>query len=346
VLVPAHRVLQRSVGRLVYGDQADPLRALSRVAEGIQGADTEDPSGTRPMLEGIAEALRSPYVALRSPDGALLGAVGSEEGNPSHTVALEHAGEPVGELVVAGRTSRDPLGPADRRLLAALAGPVAAAVRANVAARELAASRSRLLAAREAERKRLREDLHDGLGPALSGIALGLEAARRSVTAHHERLPEILEVLHSGVDSLVGEVRGIIEDLGPANVDLVAALRRHVDSIAATSDIAVDLQESGPLDRVPGEVAVAAQRIVGEALTNAVRHSEARAIRVAVTGHPDRLAVEVSDDGSGAVQARRGGVGLASMRQRAESVGGGLSIVAEAGRGTCVRAELPLQVTT
>jgi signal transduction histidine kinase len=65
---------------------------------------------------------------------------------------------------------------------------------------------------------------------------------------------------------------------------------------------------------------------------------------VALTGHPDRLVVEVTDDGSGAVAARPGGVGLSSMRQRAESVGGVLTIAAVPGAGTRVRAVLPLQV--
>ena len=203
-----------------------------------------------------------------------------------------------------------------------------------------------MLAVREGERRRLREDLHDGLGPSLSGVALGLEAARRSVRTYPDRVPEILEVLHGEVDSLVAEVRSIIDDLGPGDVDLRAAVRSHVEALAAAGDVHVELAESGDLSHVPGEVAVTAHRIAGEALTNAARHARAGRIRVALSGHPDHLVVEVADDGTGAVQPRPGGVGLESMRQRAESVGGVLTVTAVPDRGTRVRAVLPLQVAT
>lgn len=357
VVVPMHRVLQGFLGRLVYGDRADPLRALSRVAAGIRMVDAEDPSGLRAMLAGIATALRSPYVVLHDAGGRQVTGVGSYGDQPLHSVELEHAGAPVGRLTLAGRTPRDPLGPADRRLVTALAGPVAAAVGASVAARELAESRSRVLAVRETERRRLREDLHDGLGPSLSGVALGLEAARRSVGTNPERVPEILEVLHGEVDLLVAEVRGIIDDLGPGQVDLLAAIRRHVDAITAASDagasdvgasdvgadLAVELTVSADLGAVPGEVAVAAHRIAGEALTNAARHAHAQKITVTLTGQGDHLFLEIVDDGTGEVAPRPGGVGLQSMRQRAESVGGALTVSAVPGVGTRVHALLPWQ---
>lgn len=346
VVVPSHRVLQGFFGRLVYGDRADPLRALSRVAEGLRVLDADDPAGMRPMLRGVAQALRSPYVALHGRDGEVLAQVGSLGDRPVHAVDLEYAGQAVGRLSAAGRTPRDPLGAADRRLLAALAVPVAAAVRAGLTARELDESRSRVLAVREGERRRLREDLHDGLGPSLSGVALGLEAARRSVGTHPARVPEILDVLHDEVESLVVEVRSIIEDLGPGDVDLSAAVRHHVDTVAAGGDVEVELAESGDLLAVPGEVAVTAHRIAGEALTNAVRHAHARRICVTLRGQADHLLVEVADDGTGIVHPRPGGVGLDSMRQRAEAVGGTLTVTAVPEQGTRVRAVLPLRMAT
>jgi signal transduction histidine kinase len=344
VVVPLHRWLQRWVGRLVYGDRADPVRALARVARGMRGT-AEDPTGLRPMLAGVAEALRSPYVAVTSGGAELLAAVGvPPAGHRLHQVALEHAGEAVGRLDVAARTARDRLNGRDRRLLEALAGPVAAAVSAGLMTREVEASRSRILAVRQAERARLRADLHDGLGPSLSGVALGLEAAESSVGTNPERVAGMLPVLRHEVDSLVAEVRGIIDDLGPTEVDLVAAVRGQVESLVATGRT-VAFSCTGPVDGLAGDVAVAAQRIAGEALRNAVRHARATRISVSLTAAPGALTVEVDDDGSGAVAPRDGGVGLESMRRRAEAVGGLLRLTAVPGAGTTVVATLPLGAT-
>jgi signal transduction histidine kinase len=341
LVVPAHRLLQRFFSRLVYGDRSDPLRVLRRVGEGMR-ASGED--GLRPMLAGIAEALRSPRVAVHDTDGGVV-EVGEADGHPEYRVPLEYAGTALGELVVAGRTERDGLGRADRRLVTALAGPVAAAVHAARSARELALSRARVLAVRETERARLRGDLHDGVGPSLSGISLGLEAARGAVDTSPERVPEILDVMHREVASLVSEVRGIIDDLGPVESDLLASLRRQVEA-ANASGVHVELQHpDAPISAGPS-VAVAAQRIAGEALTNAVRHAGARRITVSVADATDVLTVRVADDGCGSVAPRAGGVGLSSMRERAEAVGGTLHIDATPGTGTRVVARLPAKVVT
>ncbi len=344
IVVPLHRWLQRWVGRLVYGDRADPVRALARVSRGMRGTP-DDPTGLSPMLAGVAEALRSPYVAVTAGQGELLAAVGSPPADHRlHQVGLEHGGELVGRLDVSTRSSRDRLHGQDRRLLETLAGPVAAAVHAGLMAREVQASRARILAIREAERSRLRADLHDGLGPSLSGVALGLEAAESSIRVHPQRVAEILTVLRREVDALVGEVRGLIDDLGPTEVDLVAAVRGHVDSLVTTGQ-RVAFCCSGPVDGLPDDVAVAAQRIAGEALSNAARHSRASRITVSLAAAAGALTVEVADDGCGDVVPREGGVGLESMRRRAEGVGGLLRLTAVPGAGTTVVATLPLGAT-
>jgi signal transduction histidine kinase len=340
LVVPAHRLVQGFFGRLVYGDRRDPIRALSRVGQGMQIAADD---GLRPMLAGIAEALRSPRVAVRDADGIVTAVGSAADGHLEHRAVLEYGGRHVGDLVVAARTEVDRFGRADRRLVAALSGPVAAAVEAARIARELARSRARVLAVREAERTRLREDLHDGVGPSLSGISLGLEAARDALGASPERLADILEVLHRGVGSLAAEVRAILDDLGPDDVDLPGYLRGQVEAVRA-SGLCVTLDQGEEPVHVAASVAVAAQRIAGEALANAVRHADATRITVSLDDGPDALVLEVGDDGTGAVAPRPGGVGLSSMRARAEAVGGSCDVNATPGRGTTVRAVLPHEV--
>ncbi len=337
LVVPAHRWLQRFFGRLVYGDRADPIRALDRVGRGIR---TATGTGLEPMLAAVAEALGSPRVAVVDGTGAVAEVGSAGQGHPEHRVPLEYAGTHVGELVVWARTERDLLSRADRRLVTALSGPVAAAVSAARAAEELAESRARVLAVREAERTRLRADLHDGVGPSLSGISLGLEAARGAARGGPERVSDILDVVHREVDSLVAEVRGIIDDLGPAEVDLLDSLRSQVEAVA-TSGVDIRLSHRAVPISITPAVAVAAQRIAREALANAVRHAEATRIEISVDDEPEGLVVIIRDDGRGCALPRPGGVGLASMRRRAESVGGTLVVETAPGAGTLVRAVLP-----
>jgi signal transduction histidine kinase len=189
--------------------------------------------------------------------------------------------------------------------------------------------------------------LHDGLGPSLSGVALGLEAARSAAAGDPRRVEEILGVLHGEVGSLVAEVRQIIADLGPADVDLMAALRAHAETVTSLGVLEVRVSQSGELPVLPGAVAVAAQRIAGEAVTNVVRHAAATSAAVHVGCFAGQLVVEVTDDGTGFDEPSAGsgagaGVGLGSMRERAESVGGVLQVASAPGRGTRVTATIPV----
>ncbi|MGH3445026.1 MAG: hypothetical protein ACRDPB_06590, partial [Nocardioidaceae bacterium] len=156
LVVPAYRFLARAVGRLVYGDRVDPVRALGRMSRELSGADLSA------MVAGMAAAVRSPYVRVRDSSGDLVAESGAQSVRPLHEVALRHGGDEVGTLAVAWRTPVDALSSADLRLVEALAAPVAVAVAAARMAQELAQSRARVLAVREGERARLRSDLHDG----------------------------------------------------------------------------------------------------------------------------------------------------------------------------------------
>ena len=194
------------------------------------------------------------------------------------------------------------------------------------------------------QRARLRRDLHDELGPSLSGIGLGLEAAQlaRDDTVLRD---ELLARLREEVRAAVTEVRRLVDGLRPAALDragLLSAIRAHVTTLSAVDGIEVIVTAPDELPPLALPVEVAAYRIVLEALTNVVRHAGAHACTVALRVG-DRLELEVRDDGRGIPSQRApGGVGLESMQVRAAAVGGTLLVGPATGGGTSVRAVLPL----
>jgi signal transduction histidine kinase len=214
------------------------------------------------------------------------------------------------------------------------------AVRLNA---DLQRSRERLVAAREEERRRLRRDLHDGLGPTLAGIALQLESARALATADAAASDRLLARLVEETRIAIADVRHLVYDLRPPALDevgLVGALQQQAARFPAL-DVTIDADIDAA--DLPAAVEVAAYRIATEALTNAARHSSARAcrVRIALNG---ALELEIADDGAGIGPDSRPGVGLASIRERAAELGGTCTF-GSGDRGTVVRAKLPLVPT-
>jgi signal transduction histidine kinase len=200
--------------------------------------------------------------------------------------------------------------------------------------------------AREEERRRLRGDLHDGFGPTLLGSALQLDAARRLVD-DRDPIAALIAQVAGDLRSCRADLRTLVEGLRPASLDdgLPRAVRQEVARTAA-GQVAVEVLCPADLGPLPAAVEVAALRIVGEAVANVVRHSGAGNCRVELSSARD-LEVLVVDDGSGTAVAsgpaegRAGGVGLASLRQRAEELGGTFQVTSTPA-GTTLRARLPL----
>ncbi len=338
-LTPLRDRLQAAVDRLVYGERGDPLRAVLRMADHV--ATSADPDELLPtVLATVVRAVRAPGAVVEGTDGRVLAACG--ESAHCHQFPLLVGGTSVGLLRVARRTPSEPYGEQDLPLLTALSQQVAVVVRAQELTEALEAERDRVLHATVAERSRLRRDLHDGLGPSLSGLGLGLEAVQSSL-AHDdaETAVALLQRLHAETGSAVMEVRRILDDLRPNALDgagLIPALRRQAEAVS--SDVPVAL-EVGDLSQISAELETVVYRIVQEALTNAVRHSGAEAITVRLAAWDGQVCLEVADDGAGFVAPRTGGLGLGSMRHRAMAVGGALTITSGP-RGTIVRAELPV----
>lgn len=342
-LDPGRKVLQRGVDRLVYGDRSTPLRALTSLGRDV----VERGEGLVPqVLHTVAAAVRSPHVALSDASGSVLASAGEDPGGAPLRLPLSVGGRALGCLSISPRTPRDGWSAADRTLLELLAVQVAVVVHTDTLTSELSQSRDRLLDATAAERQRLHQELHDGLGPALSGIALGLEAAEVSLPRSPERSAALLAHLRQETQTASREVRRLVEGLRPAALDredLESALRRLVGGLqeATAESLTLDLTVAGDLRGLGPEVDAAAYRIVAEAVTNVVRHSGAGHCDVVVEADDARLVVVVEDDGTGLPQQPRDGVGLSSMRRRARSLGGTWTAQARTGGGTRVEVVLP-----
>ena len=238
---------------------------------------------------------------------------------------LTYGGQPAGSLTVGLREGERRLDRADRRVLGLLAAPLAVAVHATVVSAELQASRERLVGAREEERRRLRRELHDGVGPTLTGIALTADAAA-NLLGDPPRARELLDSLRRDTRAALADVRRVVEDLRPPALDelgLVDALRQRAEQLGRRADgavvrVRVDVPPDVPA--LPAAVEVAAYRIATEALTNIARHSQAGSAVVRLT-YGDGFEVSVSDDGptSGPWPP---GTGLQAMRERVAELGG------------------------
>jgi signal transduction histidine kinase len=343
---PLRAWLQRSVDRLVYGARGDPYAALADLGRRITGSPGDL---LHEVVHAVADALRAPYTAvvLTGDDGPAACA-----GRPSHpeiVVPLSLRGTQAGSLVVAQRSPRERYSHRDLALLQDLARPIAVAAHAAALTRDLQRSRESLVAAREEERRRIRRDLHDGLGPALAGVAFGLDAARNTLAANPEATAATLAELKTEVQASISDVRRLIYELRPPALDqfgLVPALQQYAARLAERGvlDVSVSAPDLPPL---PAAVEVAAYRIVTEALTNAARHSGARHTAVSFTVDDAQLRLEIADDGIGLPvrpDSRGTGLGLAAMAERAAELGGACSAAAR-DRGTSVVAVLPLAVS-
>jgi signal transduction histidine kinase len=347
---PLRERLQRGVNHLMYGERDDPVTVLSRLGERLEA--TVAPDAVLPALvETVAQALKLPYAAIAwgGDGGEIAAAYGQPVGEPSH-LPLVHRGEVVGELVVAPRAPGEAFNPADRHLLENIAHQAGAAVHAVRLTAELQRSRQRLVAAREEERRRLRRDLHDGLGPNLASQNLKLAAVKQLLARDTAAAAPLLDQVMTQNQGTVDEIRRLVYDLRPPALDtlgLVAAIRDYVAGLDGKASLQVQVAEpAGGLPPLTAAVEVAAYRIALEALANVIRHARADhcVIRFALAqnGAEAALEVEIEDDGRGLPEAPRAGVGLRSMRERAEEVGGTLGVEAARPHGTRVRARLPL----
>lgn len=200
-----------------------------------------------------------------------------------------------------------------------------------------------MVTAREEERRRLRRDLHDGLGPQLATLAIKASAAQNLLHSNLDTAAQLLAEVKTESQSAVREIRRVVNGLRPSVLDqlgLASAVQEFVAQNGAGGTTFL-IQMPDDLPPLPAAVEVAAYRIVTEAITNVLRHAKAHTctIRLEVSGV---LRLLIEDDGQGLPDAYEPGVGLDSMHERAAELGGILEIQSQPGQGTRLLVELPI----
>jgi len=341
---PLRERLQKGVSRLLFGQRDEPYAVLTQLGRRLQA--TLEPEGAlQTIVDIVAQALKLPHAAISlAGDGRfrVVSSHGLPTGEPL-TLPLVYQGETVGQLIVSPRGRNEEFQHSEKVLLQDIAQQAGVVVHTVGLTADLQRSRERLVTAREEERRRLRRELHDGLGPELAGLALKLSAARNLITSDPRYADMLLAELTGQFQETLAGIRRLAYELRPPALDdlgLVPAVRQSASSQTVGGPRVV-VEAPKPLPTLPAAVEVAAYRIATEALTNVARHASAdnAVVRFDLT---DALEVTIEDDGVGMPAMARAGVGITSMRERAAELGGRVEVESVPGGGTRVRARLPL----
>ena len=349
---PLRDRLQKTVNRFMYGERDEPFEVLARLGQRLEGSLS--PEMVYPtIVETVSQALKLPFAAVavwRNGQWETAESYGKSVNDPI-TYPLTHQGELVGRLLVARRAPNEAFSSADERILRNIARQAGAAVHTVQLMADLQSSHRQLVTTREEERRRLRRDLHDGLGPQLASQTLTIDAIDKLLVRDPERARALLHDLKKQSKSAVQDIRRLVYDLRPPALDelgLVGALR---EGAARQSQNGLRVTVDAPvlLSLLPAAVEVAAFRVAQEAITNAVRHAQATICTVQLflerSGDKKALWVEIRDNGQGLPVDYQTGVGFQSMRERAAELGGSCRIESLATGGVCVTAVFPLPLT-
>lgn len=345
--------VQQGVNRLMFGQRDEPQAILMNLSQQIQSAIMpEDLLGV--STSTIGKSMRVPYVAItiRHGEEIVTQAEYGTNGSPTQSFALVHQNEAVGQLVIGQRSPGEPLNRADQMVLEGIAQQLGAVVYAVRLQSDLQTARERLVIAREEERRRLRRDLHDGLGPALASLPLKIDAAIDLIAQDQQKSVRLLGDIKRQAQGLVGDVRRVVHDLRPPALDelgLTEALHGALSQLRTHPDgLQIIYSAHGLPPNLPAAVEAASYRIALEAVTNVVKHAQAQHcwITLQIVPHPPTLQISIEDDGVGLPPAIMPNVGLRSMRERAEELSGVFEIQPRPSGGTRIIVLLPLSETS
>lgn len=353
---PLQERLQRSVNRLMYGERDAPYAVLGRLSEQLEIV-AESQSVLPTIAETVAEALKLPYVAIALKEGEQFPiaaeyrrspVVGSQSKERMEILPLVYQLEAIGQMILAPRAPDEVFSQSDRRLLETIARQAGVAAYNVRLTQDLQRSRERLVTTREEERRRLRRDLHDGLGPVLAAMSFKLDAIHNLADRDGATVKALATELKVQMQEALADIRRIAYDLRPPALDelgLVGALKAHITSHNQLQGLQITLEAPENAPPLPAAVEVAAYRIALEAMNNVSRHAGAHHCYVRLS-LPDDLCLEILDDGCGLPGAIRAGIGLISMRERAEELGGRCVAETLPQGGTGIKARLPLALVS
>jgi len=348
IFQPLRELLQRAVNRLLYGQRDEPYTVISQLSQRLKGT-LEPEAVLSTIVETVAQALKLPYAAIlwkQEETFELAASYGRPAGEPV-TLPLVYRAETIGQLQLAPRAPGEAFTPADMRLLDELARQAGLAAHAVRLATELQKARERLVLAREEESRRLRRDLHDGVGPTLASLSQRIDTACHLVSRDPDAAIVLLGNLKVQIKSTIGDIRRVVYALRPPVLDelgLVSAIREHVLQRSEANSLHISVEAPADVPLLPAAVEVAAYRIILEALTNVERHAYAQHCLVRLELADERcLRLSIVDDGRGLPDDYHAGVGITSMRERVAELGGEFTIIAKPGGGSHVQVRLPLK---
>jgi two-component system NarL family sensor kinase len=339
LLAPLHRRLRTQLDRWLYGDSADPYRALSRLGEQLENLLQPD-EVFRTIARSIGNALKLPYVAVRV--DSLLATSGASRQWPQLTFPLRYNGDDMGALVVEARAPEEGFRRSERRLLVVLARQTAFAARSAQLAKEL----QRVGEEHVEDLVYITGEVHDNVAPGVAAVRLQIDALRRTLASADIHLGRKLGQIVEDLTNVLGEIRHVVRSVRPhgLHAGLVETVRRRAAKFTS-EDLTVTITPVGMLNRLPANVEDEAYRIVSAALSNVAEHAGASACEVRLLRSADRLEIDIIDDGAGIPSDAVPGVGLESMRRRCEKRGGSFRIE-RLRKGTRIVAILPVDEST
>ncbi|MEN2736397.1 ATP-binding protein [Microbacterium sp. X-17] len=320
---------------IVYRGRRSPRASGERFQRRLEATGRAE-AAPAVLVTSIAESLRSAGVAF-DVGGVVSAETGRLRGDEEQ-VSIAFNGSVLGALRIAPRPGETTLTRRDRAVVAELARRAAPALHDAATVTELQHTRDRLIRAREEERRELRRELHDDLSPALAGVALAADGLVRSLPQGADR--QAASTLLADAKDAAARARELAYGLRPAVLDDRGLLAAIHDRVGA--DSRVEIHAASLPDSLPAAVELAALRIVQEAVTNARRHADATRIAVHIGGNDGAMRIRVEDDGVGIPALPAPGMGLRSIRDRAEELGGSARIAVGSLGGTLVEASLPL----